>query len=1089
MLECRKCNFSNPDAMNYCGKCGHPLLPGNGTRTEKTDNPAPLPAYARRHPRDYTPAFLLDSVLKSRQAMVGEYKRVAILFADVVGFTRIAEKVDPEALHQLMDGCFGILGDVVHGAGGTINQYTGDGIMAIFGAPIALEDYTARACFAALEIQRRLTGYTSAVLDTVGLDFKMRIGIHAGQVLVGAIGDNLRLDYTAIGDTTNLAARLQASATPGTIHVSGQVAETVDQRFHFKDLGVHRMKGKSQPQRIFQLIAVKTAPDSAAPSAGHALELKGRNNELAGLIEAWRRARGNGPVTLALIGPAGIGKTRLMAHFLAETMKLSAFVFSLRCQPYGQSTAFQLLLEMLASTFSSAATFGESPAAAHHDLLQRTGKLIDRFTGIRKQTTHLDTLLDGRKRALFTELRELFVAAAALKPCVFAIDDCQWLDAYSIEFILDLTTHARSLPFLILCAGRASPSDTLSNLADVTLEIGPLDSRTASDLFASALGAQRIDAWLEQIAIDRAGGNPLFLIELAESLRRSGQVVIDRDRAVLKSLTVQPQLPLGIYDALAARLDALPEDDKRLLQLAAVAGSEFSLRVLEKAFEAPPNWFRGIAGLEETAILERISAADGDRFRFKQQAMRDVAYEMMPSGTRKQLHRKVGEALEALHRDQPTDVMGQLAYHFYMAEQWSKALAFNLEAGQQARRVFACHTALVCFNRAATILTTHPPQDHAAMRVGVLNWKGLMHYCTGQFDAALESFKTMLAEARNAQNSQMVCEGLFRMGWIYFFLHQPRLALKHLFAAREQAKKHDQPLVLLKATSFLGTLHLVLGRFQPARQLLIEALDLSEATSDKESKAWTLGSIIKHYNWTGEFSEALRLCDELTTLNLSVQSRYFENFLIFHRGLIHTALGQWQEAEMVLQNGLAQLAPGDDRFWRPRILNTLGWLLALQNKPRQALSLNRQALSAALDSGDPETIYNARINIAENLLQLRDLALARQEIEAVWQEIRYLHDVYAIWRFKTRARLALARIYLSTKNRRAALRHADGAYRAAVETGAAKHQVMAMKIRARIIRRSQPRRAATLQDQALSLVKKLKIPWLIEQVEGSRLRT
>jgi tetratricopeptide (TPR) repeat protein len=338
----------------------------------------------------------------------------------------------------------------------------------------------------------------------------------------------------------------------------------------------------------------------------------------------------------------------------------------------------------------------------------------------------------------------------------------------------------------------------------------------------------------------------------------------------------------------------------------------------------------------------------------------------------------------------------------------------------------------------------------------------------------------MLARTQTGQNAHMAAEGLFRIGWIYFFLHNPRLAQKHLSDAREQARESGQAQIYLKATSFLGSLHLVLGKFQTARQLLMEARDLSREPTGVEANAWTLASLIKHYNWTGEFEEALRLCEDLDALNQQLQSRYFENFLVFQRGLIYSAMGRFQAAERILKKGVAQWEQGDKLFWRPRMLNTLAWLMALQDKPRQALSLNREALAEALESGDPETIYNARINMAENFLQMNDLERAKQEIEAVWREIRYQRELYSIWRFKTRARLALARLYLALGDVPAASRHALGAYRTALETGATKHQAMALHIRARIIRRSNPKKAALLMDQALSLANKMKTPWLLK---------
>ena len=1086
MVECPHCHLANPEGMKFCGHCGHPLgqaaVAGNG---ERAADAHALPAYARRQPRDYTPPFLLDTVMKSRHAMVGENKRVAVLFADVVGITRIAEKLDPEGLHRLMDGCFEILGDVVHGSGGTINQYTGDGIMAIFGAPIAVEDYIARACYAGLEIQRRLSHYQTEAARTFGVTFQMRIGIHAGQVLVGAIGDNLRLDYSAIGDTTNLAARLQASAAPGTIHVSKQVVDAVEHLFRFESMGVHRLKGKSHPQQIFHLLAEKTTSEVFVRSEGLASVLVGREKELAQLQAAWHQACVEGPSAVLLTGPAGIGKTWLLSRFIDEIAAQRSVVLTGSCPSYGVSEALRLLMEMLANTFSSGRFTGGEPASDFRQLVPLTQRLLEEFNHVRNQTVHEETMLEGRKWAIFSRLRELLAAAAKIRPCVIAIDNCQWLDPYSIEFLSSLSTGTDKLPLLILCAGRWSGGHPVALPSHQVIDLQPIDPASTTDLFAAALGVKHVDQFLRRIAIERTGGNPLFVIELAESLLRNHQLVIDGHRVFLKSPMEQLKLPSGVYDVLAARLDALPETRKQLLQIAAVVGASFSRNLLETVAHTAAGVGENLDALERAAMIQR-TPNEADRYRFRQQMMRDVAYDMMLRQTRKEIHRKIGEALEALNRNRLGDVTGQLAYHFYMADYWSKALAHNLEAGHQARRVFACYSALVYFDRAAEILKTHQPEDHETMLSRVLTWKSLMHYCVGQLNASLENFKALRDLARDEKNRHLLAEASFRIGWIYFFLHKPRLAKKHLLDARNQARESDENEIYLKATSFLGSLQLVLGKFETARQLLVEALDLSEEAMSNEAKAWTLGSLIKHYNWTGEFEAALHLCDELQALNQPLQSRYFDNFLLFQRGLIYTATGQWPKAEQLLKKGLARWKAGDELFWRPRLLNTLGWLKALQNQPRQALSLNREALAESLESGDPETIYNARINIVENLMQLNDLDGARKEIETVWREIRHQRELYAIWRFKTRARLALARLYLATGDVTAASRHAHGAYQAARDTGATKHQAMALRIRARLLRRTHPAQASRLLDQALNLAARMKTPWLIDVLKAEK---
>jgi class 3 adenylate cyclase len=258
-MKCPNCQFDNPEGMNYCGKCGSLLTlacPSCGYQ-----NPARVKVckqcnrkivhndivsdYARRSALEYTPRFLLEKTLKYKSAMVGERKLVSVLFADVADFTGLAEKLDPEDVHEIMDRCFGILGREIHQAGGTINQYTGDGIMALFGAPIACDNPTRPACFAALQVQTRMKEFHRKIFEQYGVAFKLRIGIHTGPVVVGAIGDNLRLDYTAVGDTTNLAARLESLAEPGGILVSDRVFQNAKDQFLFQDEGKLIVKGKN----------------------------------------------------------------------------------------------------------------------------------------------------------------------------------------------------------------------------------------------------------------------------------------------------------------------------------------------------------------------------------------------------------------------------------------------------------------------------------------------------------------------------------------------------------------------------------------------------------------------------------------------------------------------------------------------------------------------------------------------------------------------------------------------------------------------------------------------------------------------------
>jgi len=299
---CPNCSFSNPPEFSFCGKCGHNLQEPEGP-----------PDYAEPH--SYTPKFLADKILTSRSSLEGERKLVTVLFADVADFTSLSEKLDPEEVHQIMDGCFKILMDEIHKFEGTINQFTGDGVMALFGAPISHEDHAQRACYAALTIQKGISEYGDQVKKDSGIDFQMRIGINSGPVIVGSIGDDLRMDYTAIGDTTNLAARMESLARPGSVLVSANTYKIAHNFFEFESCGKLEVKGKEVPQEAFELIKKGGVDSRIGASVAKGLTMfVGRKNSIAGLMEAYEKVQ-SGSGQVGIVGEAGIGKSRLILEF------------------------------------------------------------------------------------------------------------------------------------------------------------------------------------------------------------------------------------------------------------------------------------------------------------------------------------------------------------------------------------------------------------------------------------------------------------------------------------------------------------------------------------------------------------------------------------------------------------------------------------------------------------------------------------------------------------------------------------------------------------------------------------------------------
>ena len=364
-MECMKCRFPNIEGANFCIKCGQSMAfkcPGCGFKTPSLGDfcmecGSPLRDINKfgtnySAPKPYTPKFLTDKILNIRSAIEGEHKIVTVFFADVADYMPISEQLDLEEIHQIMDGCFKIMSYEIHKYGGTINQFTGDGVMALFGAPTAHEDHAQRACWAALAIQSAMRGYGRKIQEECGVSFKMRMGINSGPVIVGAIGDDLRMDYTAIGDTTNMSSRMESLAKPGSILISKNTHRLVRDFFEFEPLGKISVKGKAESQEIFELLKtgeVSTRIDAAIVKGLN--KFVGRKNSTKALLDAFDKIKYGAGQVIGLVGDAGVGKSRLLHEIMNLLPKGEYDYMEGRCLQYGNSMVYHPFLNILRTCF------------------------------------------------------------------------------------------------------------------------------------------------------------------------------------------------------------------------------------------------------------------------------------------------------------------------------------------------------------------------------------------------------------------------------------------------------------------------------------------------------------------------------------------------------------------------------------------------------------------------------------------------------------------------------------------------------------------------------------------------------------------
>ena len=458
-MQCPKCQFENPEGSKFCLDCGQKFelrcphcdkaLPVSAKFCNDCGNDLSRPTETVHidfsEPQSYTPKHLIDKILTNRSAIEGERKLVTVLFADVADYTAMAEKLDPEEVHQIMDGCFKILMDEIHKYEGTINQFTGDGVMVLFGAPVAHEDHAQRACYAALSIQKALENYEEEIKKDYGMRFKLRIGLNSGPVVVGAIGDDLRMDYTAIGDTTNLAARMENASTPGSVMVSENAYNLAKDYFVFKSPDRLQMKSKEKPQQVYQLI--KTGAISTRIQASEAKGLKkfvGRKNSMTALKESLKKtASGSGQI-VGIVGEAGVGKSRLFLE-LKQSLSNNGYTFlEGKCLHYGSSMAYLPVLDILRTYFDI--NEGDSEILIkkkmNEKIIQLDKKLkncLPPFQELLSLKVEDETFIQfepqQKKEKIFEAIRDLFVRESQNNPIILVIEDLHWIDKTSEQFL------------------------------------------------------------------------------------------------------------------------------------------------------------------------------------------------------------------------------------------------------------------------------------------------------------------------------------------------------------------------------------------------------------------------------------------------------------------------------------------------------------------------------------------------------------------------------------------------------------------------------------------------------------------------------
>src|SRR6266436_5392372 len=794
-VSCRFCKHENPAAARFCNDCGaHLAVP--------TITP---------EPRSYTPRHLAEKILASRSALRGERKLVTVLFADVVRSMELAERVDPEEWHRLLDRLFRILAGGVHRYEGTINQYTGDGIMALFGAPIAHEDHAQRACAAALDLARELGALADDVRRGSGLELAVRMGLNSGEVVVGRIGDDLRMDYTAQGHVVGLAARVQQLAPPGGISVTEQTARLASGFFDLLDRGEQNLKGASVPVRVFDLRGPGPIRSRFDRSRARGFSrFVGREPELALLERALSDAQSGRPTVVLLTAEPGAGKSRLCHEFVDRSRGVP--LHYARALSHGHMLPFHAIVELARGLFG----VDQDASAADIRGAVRRGLASSQPVDPIALAFWLELLgapdpalapselePEARRTRLFQSLGDLIQTRARREPTVLWLEDLHWLDPAS-EAALEMLTERLLAPesagsrALLLATTRPEYRPAWSARVE-RLSLAPLTAQDSSTLLDDWLGSDPALAPLCARIEASARGNPLFVEEIVRSLVERGVLRGERGAYTPANPVEEIALPETVQAVLASRIDRLSERDKDVLQAAAVVGRDVPTELLRVVVDLP--------GPDLAASLERLATAEllgpagppGERA-FRHPLTQEVAYRTQLLDRRRRTHAGIARALLAIHGSAAPTHAALLAHHFEEAGLHLEAARWHEHAGRRVARSDPADGVRHC-RRVTQLLTTLPESSETLM-------------------LELTSRIALLEIGRIAGIEERESQGLFEEALAGDVAQYLACAER----ASELAEGSDDPALAFEMRTVLAHAQLAVGRLDPARAIAERAL-------------------------------------------------------------------------------------------------------------------------------------------------------------------------------------------------------------------------------------------------------------------------
>ena len=1098
-MKCPQCQFNNREGAKFCCECGYKFelicaQCGNKLRVGSKFcdecghdlKSKESPAIDFSKPQSYTPQFLVDKILTTRSAIEGEKKLVTVLFADVVNYTSIIENLSPEEVHQIMEGFFKILMDEIHKYEGTINQFTGDGVMALFGAPVAHEDHAQRACYAALAIQTAMGDYSGTLKKKRGIDFKLRMGLNTGPVVVGSIGDDLRMDYTALGDTTNLAARLQQNAEPNSILIADTSYKLISKHFATEQFGELKVKGKDEPVLTYTLRrarGTRTLMDIAAEIG--LSPLTGRAEELNRLYQLWDLSKkGHGQVVF-IVGEAGIGKSRLTFELHRSLSKEKITWLEGHATACAKNMPFSALIDLLKRNFRIEE--GDSEETVIRKIDEGMRFLGEETKGRAPYIKFLFSVdpghsliqsmdAQGRRRMIFDSIRLMTIHGSKFRPLILMLEDLHWIDGDTEDYLKYVIDSLAVLPVLLILTyrpGYVNPFGERTFFNRIYLKA--LDREESLDLTKAVFGVEKLPEFIKPLILERAEGNPLYIEEITKSLEEMGTFKgVEANGAVIDS--DQLQIPTSIQDIIMARIDRLLEDQKNALQISSVIGRKFAYKLLERIANLKKKAADILGDLVSLELIYQTQFYPELIHMFKHALTQDVVYNSLLASKRKIIHAKVGRAIEELYTTRLAENFEIIAYHYERGEVWDKAIEYLILSGEKALRNMANPSAYAFFEKAIGICNQHGIDLSLNQEYAIYQSKANTEFNMGRVNAAEKDFfkARQIAVRMGDQNKE--AESISMAGWSLAVGKKFEKATTTYEEAISFGRQIGNPIIEGRNLVGIGVIKLYLGEVQKAKEYIEKAIKIGKITNNPLLLTFSYSIRAFQYPHHGiPDDEAIEYLNNSIPVLKSVLNVRACVHIYLITGYTEACKGDYSASLSNFREGIKFAKETGEFLSRAKLLNYLGWVYSDLGWISEAKKLNEESYRVALEtgSGSEEAEMNAIVNLSENALDEGDYARAEKYIEALSAKAKtdpgYLTMKH---RWETRQLCVSGKIYIHKGNPDEAVQCAQRAYEIAERTLNKRGLVKANRLMGQIYMRMREfTKAEKKLNEAISIAK------------------